>query len=583
MIKEIKYSGLSARPSDYDCPDGDLSVPLNLLQEGQGALHQLCAPHAVASFGAFKPVFLHKPAGAVNLILAQSGESGTTTLYFCDYSAAVDDPAVISMEDILSFSGSLLSCTAIGNTLVVATSAGLQYCLFKEGSYIRLGERPPFVSISFGLVAKGRLTDTDTSTIPDCPSYTASLFTNPAGGPRGRIGVSYETPADKTALDSISNAVMGLLLSNVDEKITSRGHFYQPFFIRYAFRLFDGSYAWHSAPILMLPDVCVPRVRLTGVALDKNGTLTLNSQLSVPYFDISRLIRPDGLAGLERWSDVISAIDVFVSAPIYTYSQSQGVRGWVYMSDIFARTNVRGGHRVSSIPEYSFVGHHASSLSTPAQDETVKIADYTKHHCWDIAPADDFEGSITACSQFYFYRSIPLADIKAESSPVLFEPEEKDLSAIVTRPLLPDDWQSHFSLLPKFATVYNSRLHLCDMSLRLPDPLPISSVAAASGSDTQQSSVQIRVWSRKNGIKCSVLSKSHGTADYFPLSSELPRYIYYPDPSAYMMMLQSGSKTVIFELKPHPMLNGAYFYLGLGAVSYTHLRAHETPEQLVCP
>ena len=33
MNKEIKYSGFSAVPSDYECPDGDLSVAMNLIPE----------------------------------------------------------------------------------------------------------------------------------------------------------------------------------------------------------------------------------------------------------------------------------------------------------------------------------------------------------------------------------------------------------------------------------------------------------------------------------------------------------------------------------------------------------------------
>lgn len=33
MIKEIKYNGYSANPSDYECADGDLSVAMNLIPE----------------------------------------------------------------------------------------------------------------------------------------------------------------------------------------------------------------------------------------------------------------------------------------------------------------------------------------------------------------------------------------------------------------------------------------------------------------------------------------------------------------------------------------------------------------------
>lgn len=33
MIKDIKYGGYTAQPSDYECQDGDLSLSLNLIAE----------------------------------------------------------------------------------------------------------------------------------------------------------------------------------------------------------------------------------------------------------------------------------------------------------------------------------------------------------------------------------------------------------------------------------------------------------------------------------------------------------------------------------------------------------------------
>ena len=43
MNQEIKYSGFSAVPSDYECSDGSLAVSINLLPEG-GALKPILPP-----------------------------------------------------------------------------------------------------------------------------------------------------------------------------------------------------------------------------------------------------------------------------------------------------------------------------------------------------------------------------------------------------------------------------------------------------------------------------------------------------------------------------------------------------------
>ena len=42
MIKEIKYNGYTANPSDYDCPDGDLATSIGTVLE-DGALHPSCS------------------------------------------------------------------------------------------------------------------------------------------------------------------------------------------------------------------------------------------------------------------------------------------------------------------------------------------------------------------------------------------------------------------------------------------------------------------------------------------------------------------------------------------------------------
>ena len=46
MIKNIRYNGYTTQPSDYDAPDGDLAVALNLINENN-SLHPACSPHKV--------------------------------------------------------------------------------------------------------------------------------------------------------------------------------------------------------------------------------------------------------------------------------------------------------------------------------------------------------------------------------------------------------------------------------------------------------------------------------------------------------------------------------------------------------
>ena len=51
MIKEIKYNGYTANPSDYECADGDLALTMGLVQEN-GAMKPILPPTNVCYFDA---------------------------------------------------------------------------------------------------------------------------------------------------------------------------------------------------------------------------------------------------------------------------------------------------------------------------------------------------------------------------------------------------------------------------------------------------------------------------------------------------------------------------------------------------
>lgn len=61
MIKDIKYSGYTAVPSDYESPDGQLASALNLIPE-DGALKPIFQPRVVKDLSSVSGnvKFIHK-------------------------------------------------------------------------------------------------------------------------------------------------------------------------------------------------------------------------------------------------------------------------------------------------------------------------------------------------------------------------------------------------------------------------------------------------------------------------------------------------------------------------------------------
>lgn len=77
MIKEIKYNGFSAVPSDYECPDGDLAMAMNLLPEHGGSISRIAPPSVILSVEAPSRVeHIHSSSAFTHYIIVnpESGE-----------------------------------------------------------------------------------------------------------------------------------------------------------------------------------------------------------------------------------------------------------------------------------------------------------------------------------------------------------------------------------------------------------------------------------------------------------------------------------------------------------------------------
>lgn len=250
MIKDIKYGGYTAQPSDYECQDGELSMSLNLLNE-DGNIKTLFDAHKELSVHSGHEVLLiHSVPGQENIIILTGDRKDEFGLSWIKRDPALSstmDAAQIGLKSPLK---QLLAISIVGNTLAVATSEGVFYILWKDDDYKYLGNRPPFLPISFGAYKVSDLKQSSSTTYSDVPRCTYTRYSGRYTG-ANMPHVAWSS-ADDTFWSQVSNQALGLLLSSVSEKVLSNGYLYQPFYIRYAFKLYDGTYSWHSAPILML-------------------------------------------------------------------------------------------------------------------------------------------------------------------------------------------------------------------------------------------------------------------------------------------------------------------------------------------
>lgn len=549
MIKDIKYTGYSAVPSDYECADGTQSGMLNLIPE-DGSLKPLFPPKPIlhCNLGGVVKLIHHVPNQDNYIIVRKNGNAEELywlrkTDVYTNENEAILISSYIGIKDI----------AIVGNTLVIATEEGLRYTLWKDGAYITLASKPPFVPISFGMTQVGTCSDSEDLNI---------TFERSASGSA--------RPADT---EENSNAVFGHLLSSVKENITNKGYFYMPFFVRYAYRLYDGTYSWHSAPILMLPMVIPPLMRV-GEYSRNSGVQSVPTTLNVPYFALDyKVLEDESTSAFKDWKDLIAGIDIFISAPIYTYDQSKRVKRLSSSRSILLNSyfdwNPQGldlRTHPDLIPDKIFVGHYATSRTNTGNfvDHFMGTDGASSYAAWELPLNDKFHDDIRGVNNFYKVASIEADAVTAMNAYKRLPMEATELDALVTRTPLPDDYQSHCELSANYLLTFNSRLNLADVHLTPAQPFPLKSAVQATSPTDAEVSVTMIVYTRLNGVLCSVTSKLVSTANSWDLEKNFPRYIYYPDASAYKMVLKYGAKEIIIDLTPHDFLNGAYWYGNLG-------------------
>ena len=398
MIQEIKYNGFTANPSDYECGDGELAMSLGLVPE-DGALKPVLPPKELLKLGNNqKVVFIHETAAFKYYIIHNSTNNAI-------YYKNADPESDQTLKWMYSFTETvtIYSFNAIGNTLVVLTSEGVRYFLWKSLSegYLHLGTHLPECPISFGL--QGEMIRGDEFTIQ---FDNIEFF-------EGDVWKDF-TDNNKTR---ITDQVLAKVNKFIADNSTNVGKFMYPFFVRYAYRLYDGSLTMHSAPVLM---VCssdlAPQCFFTN--LHGNDTSTAINQATLRLCGMFHqldyaVIGQGSINELKNWNDIIKSVDVFVSAPIYTYNQAGECTKFLFTdySDCYAVCKNISQAASQSVYPLRYQKSRFAELYAMTFDPTNFTAP-----SWRLMlpqrDGDAIKGDITDNALFYFLKSINVTDLK---------------------------------------------------------------------------------------------------------------------------------------------------------------------------
>ena len=571
MNQEIKYSGFSAVPSDYECPDGQLATSLNLINE-DNQLKPVFQPSELAELpSGYKVVYIHDTNTFTHYILLNTG---TNKLYWIDESIITDaavkpvSSATIETEldktsprrELYSFgSTEIYNVYGIGNTLVVLTASGMHYLLWKGGTegYLYLGSKIPECPLSFGL--QGELVRTDEFSI----SFN---------------GIS-EGDIWKEFSDDNKNKITDQVLAKVNkfiaEESTNKGRFIYPFFIRYAYRLYDGSLTMHSAPILMIassdlsPQVFWNYIR--GKGSYKEAAMRVFAMVHKLDYAV---IEQSYINNLSKWKDIVRSIDIFCSKPIYTYDQNGKCERFAKSSEIDSYCVCKHTNQAASTSTYPlrYQKHTFNKLYAFTYDPT----NFTYPGGRLILPrrsVDAVKEDIKNCSQFYMLESIKIEDLT--TSRTLLNIEEDYLQSLVTREVMTDDYDSHDTIVPRYAFAYNSRLNIANIKKMLFPGYNAASVFCYTdgyvgkwddGPITPtdfdyKAAYSVYIYIKQDGRDIIVRGDAYQLGSY-----DAPMlFIYYPNVNAYkavIVMWNDFGFPYEVQLEQHGFLNGSFYFGG---------------------
>lgn len=543
MIQEIIYNGHTAVPSDYEVTDGDLAISLGVVKEDY-SLKPIYNPSDVLTLEQGESVkHIHKTSNIYHYIIVKTlGGGGSSTKGFELKYSDGENTYTIQM-----FSGGnvkLYQITSIGNTLVVLTSIGMYYFLWKENEYYSLGSQIPELPLSFGLV---------TSTLNFSENFNiefpeAITISN---------GDSYNkfSEDNKTAITSI---VLAQVNKFIADRSTNAGRFMFPFFVRYALRLYDGTHTHHSAPILMnCANYCTPIVmgnRLT----DGVYSSFRNFYCFAPLHNLNyEVVDNNSIDDLNKWSDIVQAVDVFISAPIYTYKQSGECES-------VASIGYALGHGAYSVgaKETILETEHPYKKNNLFGD--LMAQEYLTTKCCIELPqydAEQINNSVIDNSQFYLLKSIKINELPKTRT--TFDVKDDYLPALLNRERLEDDYDSHDTLIPKYSFVYNQRLNITNIKKQLFEGFLASSALQLTidnvTSSPNNSSVRCYV-TIKTDAKEIIVRNIASTLGEYPVVD----YFFYPNTNATSLIIEVinnyGTTRKEYKLTPHPYLNGAYYF-----------------------
>ena len=499
MIKEIQYTGYEASTPDNLASDGSLSAAVGLVNQDGGMRAVSNANEVINLPDGYVAVFIHKTSNGDENYIVLDGEKH---LYWLSVEEDLENIAEDYWETHrigeISFD-SFTDIDAVGNT-IIALSETTHYILWKDRSYHYLGTKIPNVDISFGVRGWMR------------------SFKHTDGGVHSlKVGEDVH----KFVREKISELSYPYLTKYMAEYGENDGYFVNPFFVRYAMELYDGTIVNRSCPVFICP-MNTPIVCYKVMSLNPTPTEVPVSFVYYIYFASCLLdykILNSSKEELSRWGDIIKNINIYVSKPVYFYSLNEASKATLKTPDVVFRGRFMANHTNGYAIKTNEIGQIGSCNYCTDENQMI-YAGYHRYVITTLNAIDEFCDDMISLNPYddqqiesimkglhpcYKYYSIPIDKLVAPDYGfdtgswewwnghdegtiygVLQEPcgafsrrvqipPQKILATLEQQPTIDTaqaaDYYDREQLLAKNITAYNNSVSLLDLKRRYNEPV----------------------------------------------------------------------------------------------------------------
>lgn len=570
-------AGITRTPSDFLCADGELAECINLATDTE-ELKPMVQPVVNMTNDKLNEVhYIHNYNGLKRYIYIYVEDGPVSARYHVYWGENVNG-TLTYQDELIEDSDPAPKISSIGKTLIIADKTGMHYFLWKNNEYKDMGELPA-PEFKFRM-KKGTpmeyysqevTTDTGPQIVYRLKLYKDRYVSNTGASDE----IIYEEDTGLSAgrhpyieaknQDAYNDLITGLYGKN-KKSIANKKMFCEPFFVRTALEMYDGTYTHISNPILMFPSVRDNSIGL--YVIEENAMCMVTEYGELMFTQTNK--------DLGDWSDIVKDVVIFASEGVSIYDTTSdqettgGNRDLIdgidfdgvianaagtsnYESISYSASDC-GKHVMARFVNGSYIG--SGSIITGSSFPLLVMKKKTD---------DDILKDLKSVSNFYLLCRVGLKPTKAWTSTTKYI-ETGVLPNLINQDRLEyDDYFSFCKLSPSFIYAYNSRLNLANVERDFFEGFDFFMPFDNTGGKDYSIYVTIDTDDGEVIVK-------HDVED---TKQKMGYYFYYPDTRAKKVAIiwhDGGTDRTVLntDLTEHPGLHGAYYLAGLpGASSLT--------------